>query len=235
MRNIILNIPHSSIQGIFDPEIGRWAPNPHFVNDCVNRWTDWWTDMLFPSDDERIKAFVFPYSRFVCDAERLENDPMEEKGQGILYTSFDGYKRRELTGDGRERLLAIRKDYLRRIGEALTEDSVLVDCHSFPGDLSEVDVCIGFNDDCSYDQELTDFVIDTFRRYGYKVGINIPFSNSLTPKVPASYASIMIEVNKKTYMNEKLLMLKRNRRQWMRWFGCIKEIYEGILPDIRKG
>ena len=40
---------------------------------------------------------VFPYSRFVCDAERLENDPLEEKGQGIIYKEYDGHKRNDMT------------------------------------------------------------------------------------------------------------------------------------------
>ena len=77
-RNIVLNIPHSSNQGVFDPEIGAWPTNPYFINDCVNKWTDWWTDFLFQTANERVKSFVFPYSRFVCDAERLDNNPMKE-------------------------------------------------------------------------------------------------------------------------------------------------------------
>lgn len=229
MKNIILNIPHSSTQGIFDKEIGGWTPNPHFVNDCVNRWTDWWTDMLFQTDNENVKSFVFPYSRFVCDVERLENDPLEENGQGILYTSFDGYRRKELSVDAKELLLGTRTEHLAKMGKVLTADSVLLDCHSFPSDLSDVDICIGFNDDWSYNGKVVDCIIATFKKHGYKVGVNEPYSNSLTPETNFPYASVMIEVNKKVYMNERLLSLERNSRQWMRWYGCINEVYEKIL------
>lgn len=231
MQNIVLNIPYSSTQGIFDNEIGGWTPNPHFINDCVNKWTDWWTDMLFHSNNENVKSFIFPYSRFVCDAERLENDPMEEKGQGIIYTSFDGYKRKDLSNENIIKLLDIRRQYLKKISDSLTEESVLIDCHSFPQDLSDADICIGFSEDWSYNEKITNFVVDAFTKHGYKVSVNKSFSNSITPQTSFPYTSIMIEVNKKVYMNEKLLSLERNSRQWMRWYGCLNEVYDKILNN----
>ena len=39
MEKIVLNIPHSSVNGIFDT-YGKWPRNHHFINDCVNKWTD---------------------------------------------------------------------------------------------------------------------------------------------------------------------------------------------------
>lgn len=30
-------------------------------------------------------------------------------------------------------------------------------------------------------------------------------------------------------MNEKLMILKRNPRQWMRWYDCLKKVNERIL------
>ena len=38
----------------------------------------------------------------------------------------------------------------------------------------------------------------------------------------------MIEVNKKIYMDERLLLLNNNPRQWMRWAGCLDKIYERL-------
>lgn len=228
-RNLVLNIPHSSNQGLFDPEIGKWPHNPHFVNDCVNKWTDWWTDFLFQTDNEKVKSFVFPYSRFVCDAERLEDDPLEGIGQGIIYTKFGGFTRRELSEKNKERLLAVRKDYLNSISNALNEKSVLIDCHSFPSDVSDVDISIGYNNDWSYDTKITDKVIEIFKKQGYKVGENMPYSNSITPNADFTFTSLMIEVNKKVYMNERTLTLERNQRQWMRWFGCLNRVYDTIF------
>ena len=41
----------------------------------------------------------------------------------------------------------IYHDYIRGVKESLTKESILIDCHSFPQELSDVDVCIGFNED----------------------------------------------------------------------------------------
>ena len=72
-RNIVLNIPHTSINGVFDPKYGGWPHNQYFINNCLNKWTDWYTDFLFAplSEQKDVSTVVFPYSRFVCDAERL--------------------------------------------------------------------------------------------------------------------------------------------------------------------
>ncbi len=89
INKIVLHIPHAIINGIFGP-YGKWPLNPYFINDCVSKWTDWYTDLLFAISNENVTNVVFPYSRFVCDAERLDNDPMEALGQGILYRQFGG-------------------------------------------------------------------------------------------------------------------------------------------------
>ncbi|MCM1140994.1 MAG: N-formylglutamate amidohydrolase [Muribaculum sp.] len=228
-RNIVLNIPHSSISGIFDAEVGKWQRNPHFINECVNRWTDWWTDMLFCVRMENVDSVVFPYSRFVCDVERLKGDPLESIGQGIIYTNFNRYKRGKIDEETNNELISLWERHQTKLSSFLNENSVLIDCHSFPGDMADVDICIGFNDDWSYDEKLVAEIIKIFKTNGYSIGINNPYSNSITPTTEARYVSLMIEVNKRVYMNEKLLLLNRNHRQWMRWYGCLKRVYEHIL------
>lgn len=59
--------------------------------------------------------------------------------------------------------------------------SFLIDCHSFPDDLSEVDVCIGINDDWSKpDADILDEVVQVFTKYQYITRINEPYSNSIS-------------------------------------------------------
>ena len=157
---------------------------------------------------------------------------MEEIGQGIIYRKFDGYTRGELTKENKDRLLAVRMDYLNSISNALNEKSVLIDCHSFPSELSDVDICIGYNNDWSNDRNITNKVIEIFKKHGYKVGANTPYSNSITPPTDIKYTSLMIEVNKKVYLNERTLTLERNQRQWMRWFGCLNRVYDTILNHV---
>jgi len=89
----------------------------------------------------------------------------------------------------------------------------MIDCHSFsslPNLLnptpSDIDICIGYNDDetCP-EQVVIGDIREHFRNLGYKVGVNTPFSNSKTFEVPGlnnKYHSVLVEVNKKLYMDE---------------------------------
>lgn len=229
-KNIVLNIPHSSINGIFDKNTGNWVLNPFFINDVVRKHTDWYTDVLFTVKDmEGIKPVVFPYSRFVCDVERLENDPLEEIGQGIIYTHFNGYKRNELSKDIKSDLLYYRDIHIQFLETSLKEGDVLIDCHSFtPDEDCRTDICIGYNDDWSYNEKLVDTVISTFKKHGFVVTENEPYSNSINPEFEFDYSSIMIEVNKRLYLDERTLMLNTEPKFWMRWYGCLTEVYNEI-------
>ena len=200
--NIVLNIPHASVGGL---GIARWDNKVALLNE-VRRWTDWYTDLLFiPDKREGIQTLVSDYSRFVVDVERLVNDPLGKKGQGIVYKEFNGLHR---TFEGSEEIemFHYHAKYIRELRLMLDEHSLLIDCHSFPSDLSEVDICIGVNDDWS---RPTDFVIElvkmAFEKHGYKVGINTPYANALAPETGYVYNSIMIEVNKRLYLNEKTI------------------------------
>ena len=206
-ENIVLNIPHAGIRGLshikFDNKANLLAE--------VKYWTDWYTDLIFiPEKNDRIKHIIADYSRFAVDVERLLDDPLEKKGQGIIYTKYNGQER-YVSEKERIRLMAYYYDYIDRLKSMLSEHSLLIDCHSFPSDMSDVDICIGYNEDWS---KPTDFVIDlvveSFKQHGYKVGINEPYSNSETPDCPFQYQSMMLEVNKRTYMEEDTLHLKSN-------------------------
>ena len=233
-RNIVLNIPHSSINGVFDPQYGGWPHNQYFVNNHLNRWTDWFTDFLFSmlSEKENVDTVVFPYSRFVCDAERLENDPLEEKGQGIIYTEFGNFKRKVMNEEQIKNTMRLWEEHQMRLKSCIkSPKTVLIDCHSFPSDLSDCNICIGHNDDWSYNKEIVDGIAKIFKSMGYSVEINKPYSNSISPKMPFPYTSVMIEVNKRVYMNESLLRLEYSPLKWMRWDGTIKRIYNFLMQE----
>ena len=93
-KRIVLNEPHASIEGLYDNQLSFWNIDERFINDIVLKWTDWHTDFLFHGyRSEKIRTVRFPYSRFIVDAERLWDDPLEQHGQGIVYKQFDGYTR----------------------------------------------------------------------------------------------------------------------------------------------
>ena len=236
-RNIVLNIPHASINGVFDPKYGGWPCNQYFVNNCLNRWTDWYTDFLFStlSEQKDVSTVVFPYSRFVCDAERLENDPLEEIGQGIIYKEYDNHKRNDMTEKQIKETLRLWEQHQKSLKKHIkSPNTVLIDCHSFPSDLSDCNICIGHNDDWSYNGKIVNGIVKIFKGMGYTVEINKPFSNSITPQMPFPYTSLMIEVNKRVYMNESTLCLEYSALKWTRWAGTLRRIYEFLMKDSLK-
>lgn len=227
-NRIVLNEPHASVEGLYNEELSFWNIDAHFLNDVVIKWTDWHTDFLFHGiNDERIRTVRFPYSRFIVDAERLWNDPMESIGQGIVYRLFDGYMRKP-SAKAENKLPRLWQWHQKRLSAQLTQDALLLDCHSFPSHLSDVDICIGYNEDWSKPYKNTiETAVNIFEDAGYKVGINNPYSNSETPACPFHYHSMMLEVNKKVYLCNDSICLKTDT-------SCKNNLSEAIGLLMRK-
>lgn len=221
-KKILLHIPHSS--NARSTEL--WNNPIAFDKTCVRKYTDWHTDIIFASPRPEVKSVVFPYSRFYIDVERLENDPLKKKGQGILYTRYKGNGEtftRVVPEDQRAYMLELYNAHHRKLSEALEDDTLVIDCHSFPSELSDVDVCIGLNDDETRPDDIfVEAVVKIFSDWGYKVAINTPYSNSIAPKTDKSYKSMMIELNKRIYLNEYSLDLRPER------ISTIKEIIQEV-------
>ena len=215
-RNLLLHVPHSSTAF---PE----GSNHTFSElDYEERLLiDYYTDELFiPSkQSECINSIVFPYCRLYCDVERLVNDPLESKGLGISYSrhvSNNGYHFTIRSFSTGYEAFSLYADFHAEAAKTMFRNSnkqLLIDCHSLsshPNMLNsappDIDICIGYNDDETCPHKV---IIGTIARYfkslGYKVGINEPFSNSKTISVPITYHSVMIEVNKRLYMDESTL------------------------------
>ena len=187
------------------------------------------------SGQKDVSTVVFPYSRFVYDAERLENDPLEEKGQGIIYKEFDFHKRNPMNEKQIKETMRLWEQHQKNLKKHIkSPDTVLIDCHSFPSDLYNCDICIGHNDDWSYNEKIVNGIVKIFKSRGYTVEINKPYSNSITPQMPFPYTSIMIEVNKRVYMNESTLRLEYSALKWMRWSGTLRRIYEFLMQEQHK-
>ena len=210
-ERIVLNEPHASIEGLYDNQLSFWNIDERFINDIVLKWTDWHTDFLFHGyRSKNVKIVRFPYSRFIVDAERLWHDPLEQHGQGIVYKQFDGYTR-SVPEENEKQLLGLWHWHQQRLRDNLCEGALLLDCHSFPSEMSDVDICIGYNEDWSKPNKQTiELAVSLFEDSGYKVGINEPYSNSETPECPFIYQSMMLEVNKKAYMEDGTLFLKHS-------------------------
>lgn len=222
-NNIILHVPHSSADFSFAGKAAaerfgrKWLEQ---ARDLI----DWYTDELFvpESAGDRIIPVVFDTCRTLCDVERMSHDPMEERGLGItnhhcLMTYMGMYDPR-LTPDGDSRVMQKYLDHQYRLASLLVQHhhSLLLDCHSFSSGATllqpdaarnrGIDICMGWNDDFTRpSDEILFLVEDYFRDRGYAVGLNTPYGNAKTVDTPANYDALMIEVNKKLYMDEATL------------------------------
>jgi N-formylglutamate amidohydrolase len=128
-----------------------------------------------------------------------------------------------------EHLLNLWHHHQERLRHNLCPDALLLDCHSFPSELSDVDICIGYNEDWSKpNKETIELAVNLFEDNGYKVGINEPYSNSETPDCPFTYQSMMLEVNKKAYMDGETLRLRHN----MEFRKSIRELMINLLSEL---
>lgn len=220
---MILHIPHA------DPTIPPDLREQFILPDSglqeeLLQSTDWFTDELFAG--ERCPVVRFPVSRLVVDPERFEDDasePMSAVGRGVVYLSTkDGIPlRRQITTREREALL--RRYYHphhSRLTDAVlseltrTGGALLVDAHSFPStawkleprpDARRPDFCIG-TDPFHTPPELAERARSFLAGRGYSVLENEPYGGSLVPmefyRSDTRVASIMIEVNRRIYMDE---------------------------------
>jgi N-formylglutamate amidohydrolase len=202
-ERIVLHIPHST--EITEAQLAEWD-NKDLIAKDVKRWTDWETDLIFDSKDElkkRVLVIQSKYSRFVVDVERLENDPLEEIGQGIIYETSHSGARRKISQAEKSILMHYYVQH-RELLNAVTSypNTLIVDCHSFPSNIADVDVCIGFNEDeTTPSDETISNIVKYFSHYNLKVGINTPYANAIVGAQGSK--SVMIELNKRIYWNEQ--------------------------------
>ena len=236
--HILLHIPHSSTQ--FPENI------KHTFSDLdadERLLIDYYTDELFMPDEDRgqIHSVVFPCCRLYCDVERLINDPLENSGLGISYSRWVpcvsdlGQTYRSFST--KEHAFKLYADHHARVAKmmvGLGDNLLLIDCHSFSSlpnllnsNPTDIDICIGYNDDATCPIKI---VIGNIKQHfasrGYKIGINTPFSNSKTFEVPVKYNSVMIEVNKRLYMNEQTL---EKNHGFDRLKADIQSLYDKLL------
>lgn len=224
---MILHIPHASAQIPADVREGLFISNAELQSELL-AMTDWFTDDLFDYNGHLASKVIYPVSRLVADPERFPDDTKEimaKCGMGAVYTRTSGgdVLRSKLTPSERQCLLdayyiphhialtAAVQAELDRLDLAL-----VVDCHSFPSqplpyelnqNLDRPDICIG-TDEYHSPKSLVETVASCFEDYGYSVGIDRPFSGSIVPsdyyQKNSRVTSIMIEINRRLYMNEQM-------------------------------
>lgn len=223
--HLILHIPHASPR-IPAAERAHFLPDDAALTRELLRMTDAWTDELFPTTAFEAGRILFPVSRLVCDPERFIDDaeePMAARGMGVVYTrTSDGTAlRAPLTEAERSALLARwyvphHDELAQRVASTVVKAGtcLIVDCHSFasrplPHEPDQApgrpDICIG-TDGFHTPRWLRDAAVDAALASGWSVKVDSPFAGSLVPAwaylKEKRVLSVMIEVNRRLYMDE---------------------------------
>lgn len=227
--SVIVHIPHSSI---VIPEVFRqeFLIREKVLQKELLCMTDWYTEELFACTG--CQMVVHQVSRLVCDPERFldpDEEGMWQKGMGMYYTrTSDGERMKKsplASGEGWQsyaRALAIYQKHHSRLKEAVDYQlrhfgkALLIDGHSFadtalPYESKETgrrpQLCLGADPVFTPDGLLRS-AREYFTKAGLDVAVNTPFAGTMVPEPFYSQKdkrvqSLMIEVNRSLYMDEK--------------------------------
>jgi N-formylglutamate deformylase len=224
-QTAVLHIPHSSRHVPAEERQTILLDDTELNNELI-RMTDSYTDELFSSTWVEAGRVIFPLSRLVCDVERFPSDadePMAARGMGVVYarTSLGDVLREQPDAVHRHTILdrwywphhstleRLVNDVVMRSGVCL-----IVDCHSFasvalPYELDQTsdraDICIG-TDPFHTPPAIRDAIVAAAEKEGYSVAVDAPFAGALVPlssyQTDRRILSVMIEVNRRLYMDE---------------------------------
>jgi N-formylglutamate deformylase len=221
--SILLHIPHSSD---YIPESVRRGI---YLNDAelkaeLLKLTDSHASTLFtplrPLPANSAQS-IFTFSRLVVDVERYRYDePMEKVGMGAIYTLTSGGEPLRSSSERDDLLDRFYTPYhetlVKLVGAVLdaTGKCLILDCHTFASapmpdepdqSTDRPDICLGTDSDHT-PHELLHSLCRVFKADGFTVEVDRPFSGSMMPDAWRNHpavATIMVEVNRKLYMNEK--------------------------------
>jgi len=223
---IIANIPHSSLY--IPPDIRKTLLlNDRQLKRELLLMTDRYVDELFSCVHELGgSSMKYAVSRLVLDPERFLDDAREEmaaKGMGVVYTKTSDGELLRKGPSSRERENLINRFYVpyhERIEEEVDyfletfKRCLIIDCHSFSSkplpyepdkDTKRPDICLGTHD-LHTPVELLEEAETFFRKSGLIAYRNRPYDGTYAPSKflnkDKRVSSLMIEVNRKLYMNE---------------------------------
>lgn len=249
-NSIILHIPHSSVSVPRDIRNTFRISNRELKEEII-LLSDLYIDSLLANKIEYSISVVFPVSRIVVDPERFsddEHEPMSRYGMGAVYTrTVNGNILRDnLTQRERNRLM--KKYYFPHhdlLTSAVTraidnyDKCLIIDCHSFPStplrfeenkSLERPDICLG-TDKYHTPEEILDLFRKSFIKKGYSIKENHPFAGTIVPikyyHLNKDVYSIMIEINRKLYLDEKT-------GKKSRLFRTLNDNLEYILKEIEE-
>lgn len=213
-ETFVLHIPHSGLE-LPSEYLGKEILVPGEVLRLnAAKEADLYIDQLFQSNN--IVTLQPAFSRNVCDVERFrqdEDEPESVRGRGLFYTHFEnGLQFREYSVSLRQKVLAELYDphhtlFTRAVEQKIQDlnTCLIVDCHSFSDAPGYPDFCIGI-DHFHTPVELANRLQCFITQLGYSVQFDFPYAGSIVPishyQKERRVKSVMIEVNKRLYMDE---------------------------------
>jgi N-formylglutamate amidohydrolase len=248
-NNLLLHIPHSSIN-LPDIFMDRLLISQDYLQSELDILTDLYTDELFNIDGCRIVKSN--YSRLFFDTERYSDDAIESMsklGMGAIYTkTTKGDLLIKIDDEYREFVLSNFYDKHHKELENKTEEilnkfgkCINIDGHSFSKELVNTirntnkddypDFCIGYEEKFC-DRKIIDVIVQAITEKGYTYAINYPYAGSIVPnkyykEKNRNVKSVMIEINKRIYMNAETCR-KSDR------FDLVKQLLKEIMNKINK-
>lgn len=227
----IIHIPHASLE-IFPGFKKRLTVSYSYFQRENKFISDYLVDRFVPDNFNNI--IKFKYSRMFCDVERYLDDDQEEMfkyGMGVLYTKDSNGKVFVNREEDEEWIINLYKRHHEELDNMVADvlnkkgDCFIIDLHSFSDEFvdkvfhkrNNPDICLGINKS-NYDKELLVKTISHFKKNGYSVKINYPYSGSIISNRYPQVKSMMIEINKRIYLND--------RKEYERFFDCMMDYYK---------
>ncbi len=236
MGHVLFHIPHSSL--IIPNRF--WSiciKDRNYIKKTNLFLSEYLTDKLVPNHCPKL---IFKYSRIFCDVEKFKDDSKEimaKKGMGVIHTrdceniitipnqKYKNIVMKSYYNKHHNKLDKISTKILNQYGKC-----IIVDFHSYSDDMVEKlfscsnnpDICLGV-DSFYTDQNLIHMTIEHFKKYGYSVEINKPYKGTIIPnkyinKKDTRLKSIMLEINKRIYLN--------NPDDFCKLKNCINDYYQ---------
>lgn len=219
-KNILIHIPHSSLYIPEDYQNNSLLPSSELDEENLFM-CDYRVNELL---DNKSQTIIFPYSRLYCDVERFksEDEIMNKYGMGYIYTkTSEGKNMFDYPSNEHKKIIdKIYDEHHNQLDNITTnilqkyEECIIIDLHSYSDEQvfrlfkyqNVPDICIGIEEKF-YSKELTDYFLNYFQSNGYTTMINYPYSGSIIPNKyyrcdNVKIISIMIEINKRVYMND---------------------------------
>lgn len=238
MNYILFHVPHSSLK-IPNKYWNICIKDKYYIEKTNIFLSDYLTDKLIPNKSHKL---VFKYSRLFCDVEKFKNDEkemMSKKGMGVIYTKDCDNLIAIPNKQYKEKILKSYYDkYHNKLDKTVTNilkkfnKCIIIDLHSFSDEMveklfdmnSNPDICIGI-DKTYTDEKLIYLTVNHFKEYGFSVEINKPYSGTIIPnkyinKTEKRLLSIMLEINKRIYLNNKNAFYKLKK--------CMDDYYHKI-------